>query len=63
MDITLDSGSGDEGSIPPGFIVGFANAFKSTFRLYIRHSGTHLSTHNVIDLHGNIVECVPNVYL
>ena len=63
MDITLDSGSGDEGSIPPGFIVRFVNAFKSTICLYIKLSGTHPSTHNVIDLHGNIVECVPNVYL
>ena len=35
MDITLDSGSGDEGSIPPGFIVKFRNAFVSVFKGFV----------------------------
>lgn len=51
------------GSNPVGSFLGFVNAFKSTFCLYIRQSGTHLSTHKVIELHGNRVKCVPNVYL
>lgn len=51
------------GSNPVGSFLGFMNAFVSTFYLYIRYSGTHLSTHKVIELHGNRVKCVPNVYL